>query len=604
MHLVMSLRKVFLGIVASMAVFCTTPYQLIAQDESPSWEELRAHPYPEWFRDAKLGIFVHWGIYSVPAYSGKEQYAEWFLRGLQLDEPLRVDFMRENFGSDFTYRDFAPLFKAELFDPDEWAHLFSNAGARYVVLVSKHHDGYALWPSQYAPDWNSVHVGPERDLVGDLTNAVRSVGLRMGLYYSLAEWNNPLHRWYADPPDSIGTYVEQHMIPQFKELISAYRPHVLFTDGEWLNSAEQWHARELIHWYFETVGPNAIVNDRWGGGSNIGFRTPEYSAGIVETERPWAEVRGLGRSFGLNRNESLDAYMTPNELIERFARAVAAGGGLILNVGPKADGQIPLLQQERLMQLGEWLGVNGAAIYGSRPWTRTGEERDVTLERIDAAIDFDWVRNSPGRPIREDDFSAAWAGFIEVPTTGSYSFDAEADDHARVWIDGELVFEKWEERGAGSGEQAGRSVALESGRRYPIRIDYYEKELQASVRLFWESDNLPREVIPSDFLFTSSEAGAVHGLNAVYGSKWQHLAYTTKNDTLFAITFEWPDVELAVPIPEPDEGTAVYLLGHDGELPWRFENDTVFVDLSGVAYSEVPGQWAWTVGFGGYLNQN
>lgn len=123
----------------------------------------------------------------------------------------------------------------------------------------------------------------------------------MGLYFSLAEWTNPLHRWYTDPPESIGPYVEQHMIPQFEELISACRPEVLFTDGEWLNTAEQWHARELIGWYFDTVGPDAVVNDRWGAGSDIGFLTPEYSSGIEETERPWTEVRGLGRSFGLNR---------------------------------------------------------------------------------------------------------------------------------------------------------------------------------------------------------------------------------------------------------------------------------------------------------------
>ena len=148
-----------------------------AQDPSPasgpSWEELRARPFPQWFQDAKLGIFVHWGVYSVPAYSGKEQYGEWFLRGLQEGDTLRTQFMAEHFGEDFEYRDFAPLFNAELFDSDEWAQLFRRSGARYVVLVSKHHDGYALWPSRYSPGWNSLEVGPRRDLVGELTFAVR-----------------------------------------------------------------------------------------------------------------------------------------------------------------------------------------------------------------------------------------------------------------------------------------------------------------------------------------------------------------------------------------------------------------------------------------------
>ena len=113
----------------------------VAAQDAPTWEALRARPYPEWFLDAKLGIFIHWGVYSVPAYSGKEDYAEWFVRGLQVGDTLRTRFLRENYGPDFEYRDFAPLFRAELFDPAEWADLFRRAGARYVVLVSKHHDG-------------------------------------------------------------------------------------------------------------------------------------------------------------------------------------------------------------------------------------------------------------------------------------------------------------------------------------------------------------------------------------------------------------------------------------------------------------------------------
>jgi len=396
---------------------------------SPTWKKLRARPYPAWFLDAKLGIFIHWGVYSVPAYSGKEDYAEWFVRGLQLGDTLRTRFLRENYGPDFRYRDFAPLFKAELFDPAEWADLFRRAGARYVVMVSKHHDGYALWPSRYSPAWNSFEVGPGRDLVGELTDAVRKAGLRMGLYYSLAEWNHPLHRWYTDPPDSVGRYVREYMIPQFKEVVSRYRPTVLFSDGEWLNTAEQWHARELIGWYYDTVGPDAIVNDRWGAGSDIGFKTPEYSAGLQLTDRPWAEVRGLGRSFGLNRNEKLEAYLTPEELVLAFVRAVAGGGGMILNVGPGADGQIPLLQQERLLQLGAWLQVNGDAIYGARPWMKSGESREVILERVDPAIDFDWVRNGPGRPIREDEFAATWTGFGFAKDEGRYCYAVDISSH-------------------------------------------------------------------------------------------------------------------------------------------------------------------------------
>jgi len=465
-------------------------------------------------------------------------------------------------------------------------------------MVSKHHDGYALWPSAYSPGWNSVDVGPERNLVGELTYAVRKAGLRMGLYYSLAEWNHPLHRWYTDPPDSIGPYVEQHMIPQFKELVEAYRPDVLFADGEWSNSAEQWHARELISWYFDTVGPDAVVNNRWGAGSDIGFLTPEYSAGLEVTDRPWTEVRGLGRSFGLNRNEPLEAYMSPDELVRRFVTAVAAGGGMILNVGPQADGQIPLVQQERLLQLGRWLDQNWEAVYGSRPWEKTGEDREVTLERVDPTIDFDWVRNTPGKPISEDHFSVTWTGYLQPRFTEAYTFDAEADDGIRVWLDDRLVLDQWDETPAE--EAPATIVRLEADRKYPIRVEYREDDVNAWVRLFWSSPSQEREILPRGRLYSSSRRIRADGLQGLYRSPERSMAYTQKDGDLFAIFFEWPDRELALPLSPPPTDLEIRLLGLDGALPWRARGDTVYVDLSGIPFQEIPGQWAWTLCLEGY----
>ncbi len=565
--------------------------------ESASWETLRARPYPAWFTDAKLGIFIHWGVYSVPAYSGPEDYAEWFYRGLQTGDSLRIRFMRDRYGGDFRYEDFAPLFRAELFDPDEWAELFRRSGARYVVLVSKHHDGYALWPSAYARGWNSVDVGPGRDLVGDLTEAVRAVGLRMGLYYSLGEWTNELHRWYTDPPESIGPYVDRHMVPQFKELVEAYRPDLIFSDGEWLNSAEQLRSRDMIGWYFDAIGPDAVVNDRWGAGSDIGFRTPEYSAGIQMTDRPWAEVRGVGRSFGYKRNEKLDAYMTPEALVHFFAASVAGGGGMILNVGPKADGQIPLLQQERLSQLGRWLAVNGEAIYGSRPWWKAGEHREATLERVDPTIDFHWNRNGPGDPIREDDFTAEWRGYLEPPLTGDYTFSASADDAVRAWVDGRLVVDEWNEDEDGA---AGSTIRLVGGLRVPVRVEYREEKVMASVKFEWTGPEGETEVVPQTHLYSAADGREADGLAATYRSTRQYLAYTRKGNDLFAITFAWPDGALELPIPEPPADTRITLLGHDGDLPWSYGSDALRIDLTDIPPHDIPGQWAWTVRLEGY----
>lgn len=575
---------------------------LYGQEEAPTWEALRARPYPQWFEDAKLGVFIHWGIYSVPAYSGKEQYAEWFLRGLQTGDTLRTNFMDRVYGEDFEYRDFAPMFKAELFDPAEWAGLFHRAGARYVLLVSKHHDGYCLWPSEYAEGWNSMDVGPRRDLVGELTNAVRAEGLRMGLYYSLAEWNNPLYSWYNDPEEKVHRYVDEYMIPQFKELIGTYEPSVLFTDGEWSHPAETWRARELISWYYDTVGPEAIVNNRWGHGSDIGFLTPEYSAGLEVKERPWAEVRGLGRSFALNRNESLDAYMTPEELVHFFAKAVAHGGGVIINVGPKADGQIPLLQQERLIQLGEWLEINGEAIYGSEAWKKPAEQRPVTMERVDPAIDFNWVRNTPGRPILEDNFSATWTGFIQPRYSEEYLFEAEADDYVRVYVNGELVVDKWDRESSGpesnvmeseTGGSAGGRIRLEAGRKYPIQVEYREETQNAHVRLFWSSDSRPREIVPQSRLFSEVGQTKADGLLGVYASLQPYLVYTVNNDNLYAISLEWPGDTLTLSPGLEQAPYRVSLLGREGELPWRYENGELHIDLSELGYAEVPGKYAW-----------
>lgn len=581
-----------------------------SQDSAYTWEALRERPYPQWFKDAKLGVFIHWGIYSVPSYGGAESYGEWFLRGIQTGAKTRLDFMKKNYGSDFQYKDFAPLFKAELFDADEWAEIFRGSGAGYIVMVSKHHDGYCLWPSKYAPAWNSMENGPGRDFVGELGEAVRKKGLKFGLYYSLPEWNSSLHAWYTDPPDSIGRYVEEHMIPQFRELIGTYKPELVFTDGEWFNSAEQWHARELISWYFDQVGNEAIVNDRWGQGADIGFLTPEYSSGGLQTSRPWAEVRGLGRSFGLNRNEKLSAYMSSTELIQLFVRTVANGGGLIINVGPAADGQIPLLQQERLRDLGNWININQEAIYGASAHSVTGQEKAVTLKRVDPRVDFDWVRNTPGYPVVEDNFTATWTGFLKTDVTETVTISAKADDGIRVYLNEKLLLDQWETLPGENNSEAMRNnpaaktdgkVKLVAGKFYPIKIEYHEKQQNASVSLSWEGNSFEQQIIPRQNLFTDSLQSKGNGLNAEYTSMRQHIAFTTNKGNLYAITFEWPEQFLELLLAAPHAETKISLIGRDGYLPWTYEENKLKIDISGVKFSEMKNCSAWTFKIENYL---
>ena len=559
-----------------LAFFCL---RLSAQVQ-PTWESINGRGYPQWFTDAKLGIFIHWGVYSVPAYASLEGYAEWYYRGLMTNDDRKA-FQERVYGKDFRYEDFAPRWKAELWNPDEWAELFQKSGAKYVLLVSKHHDGFCLWPSEYAPGWNSVEVGPHRDICGELTEAVRKKGLKMGFYYSLPEWTSPLHRWYEDPDENITEYVDTHMIPQFKELIAKYKPTILFTDGEWRNTAEQWHATELISWYYNTVGSDAIVNDRWGSGQQHGFRTPEYSAGITLTDRPWAECRGLGRSFGLNRNEPLENYLTSDELIRHFAVLVAAGGGMTLNVGPAADGKIPLLQQERLLDLGKWLETNGEAIYSTRPYKKFYEMKPVKVERTDQAIDFDWKRNSPDPTISCDHFKAHWQG-VFTSDNDTYTFEIDADDYAKLVIDGKTVIA--DTRQANTGK-----TRLAQG-QHDIEVFYEEDELEATIALYWSSKKMEKQIMKG---FQMGAMLPTMGLKATYSCEQPSICYTQGKDALYAIALDYPEDQLVLNIDEPALNMKVRLLGTVKDLPWTYKDGQLFIETSGLKHSDLRSTAAW-----------
>ncbi len=570
---------------------------LMAQVQ-PTWESINQRGYPQWFSDAKLGIFIHWGVYSVPAFASNEGYAEWYYRGLQTDDGERKAFQERVYGDDFQYEDYAPLFKAELWNPDEWAELFEKSGAKYVLLVSKHHDGYCLWPSQYAPNWNTMDIGPHRDICGELTEAVRARGLKMGFYYSLPEWTSPLHRWYESPDDSITEYVDTHMIPQFKELVNRYKPSILFTDGEWRNSAEQWHARELISWYYNTIGDEAIVNDRWGDGGQHGFRTPEYSAGITLTDRPWAECRGLGRSFGLNRNEPLSNYLSSDELIRHFATLVAAGGGMTLNVGPAADGKIPLLQQERLIDLGKWLETNGEAIYGTRPYKKFYEMKTITVNRVDPKIDFDWTRNSPDPSISCDHFQTHWQGVFYVKEKGKYTFEAEVDDNIRLVIDGQTVMDYNPTKAAEQQSDAqeatnfmstSATIKLDAG-QHEIEVFYEERDVNALVKLYWSSKKMSKQIVDG---FVTGDFVFCEGLNATYTCEQPWICYTQSNEALYAIALEFPEKQLALNIDKPAETMQVTLLGCDKVLPWEYRDGQLIINTSSLSYSDLKSTAAW-----------
>jgi len=395
-----------------------------------TWESVGTHRVPGWYDDAKLGIFIHWGLYSVPGWAPRvpdiqqllvedgpkrmlreSPYAEWYRNSMQIKGSPTHEYHARVYGQDYPYDNFVRTFDdaSSRADLDAIADLCQTAGARYVVLTTKHHDGFALWPSAVPhPVKGDYHA--QRDLVGDLTEAVRARRMRMGLYYSGGyDWpyNDAVLTTAADavlaaPQDP--SYVE-YVTAHYRELIDRYQPSVLWNDISWPRDPR---LPELFAHYYNTV-EDGVINDRWkepglarnkvsdavvrGVGAAVqalwqfiperrkhltfatpkhcDFRTPEYEALRTVTTRKWELAQGVGHSFGANRHEQPEDIISETDLIQCFCDVVAKNGNLLLGVGPRPDGTIPELQQAPLRALGAWLGANAEAIYGSRPWLVT-----------------------------------------------------------------------------------------------------------------------------------------------------------------------------------------------------------------------------------------
>ncbi|MFN7992656.1 MAG: alpha-L-fucosidase [Bryobacteraceae bacterium] len=402
------------GIPPAAAENRSGPYQ-------PTSESLRRHKVPVWFEDAKFGIFVHWGVYSVPAYH------EWYVAFISpkagfgflfggppfnanqgnLPDALyksrivedAVKYHAANWGADFPYDDFIPMFKAEKFDPAAWADLFRDAGARYVVLTAKHGDEFALWPTQFTHR-NAMETGPHRDLAGDLAKAVRHNGIKMGFYH-----NTTYTFWDSRYP---GRDWVDYMNHSIEELVDRYRPSILWgdvTEGpvkSWDNKAlpaDYWNSKQVLaYFYNHSEDPAEVVaNDRWGldaDGRMVGdYRTPERTQVASLTKEKWEECDSLDpTSWGYNRRLKDYEYMTPNQVVDYLVDIVSKNGNLLLNIGPRADGTIPEIMQHTLREVGLWLRVNGEAIYGSHYWEpyRDGDVRFTRKGDTLYAIALEW----------------------------------------------------------------------------------------------------------------------------------------------------------------------------------------------------------------------
>lgn len=365
---------------------------LSAPPEGPfeeNWESIQTHyQVPQWFRDAKFGIFMHWGLYAVPAHG-----SEWYVRYMYGGNQGVMNWHTQNFGplDKFGYKDFIPKFTAAKWDPDAWAELFRKAGAKYVVPTAEHHDGFSLWDSGLNR-FNAAKMGPKRDLIGDLAKAVRAKGLKYGVSnHSMEHFNfipvNPTSdqtdpQWAefyhtADRSDAERERFNELWVKKNWELIDKYQPDMLWFDNG-LNGRQFDKVKLQVAAYYYNRATE------WGKDVSLSTKSTAYLFGSIrDYERQgrilpreiksfaWQVDDPIGEKFGYNTD--VKGYKPAALLVRRLVDTVSMGGNYLLNLSPDAEGVIDQDQQERLLAMGKWLEVNGEAIYGTRPWTRYGE---------------------------------------------------------------------------------------------------------------------------------------------------------------------------------------------------------------------------------------
>jgi alpha-L-fucosidase len=368
----------------------------------PDWESLQKFEAPEWYRDAKFGIFIHWGVYSVPAFGN-----EWYPRSMY--QPGTAEFKHHlaTYGPQdkFGYKDFVPMFKADRFEPAAWAELFKKSGAQYVVPVAEHHDGFAMYDSGVS-DWTAAKMGPHRDIIGELGKAVRVAGLHFGVSSHRVEHNfflgvgraiqsdindpqyaafyGPAHNWMSNkwgtPLDGDFTYVSQawadDWLARSAELVEKYHPDIVYFDW-WIGQASiRPNLERFASFYYNR---SLKYGDHIGVINYKDYAMNEHAA-VLDLERgqlgeirslPWQTDTSISnRSWGYIKD---DTFKSADFVVHQLIDIVSKNGNLLMNIGPRSDGTIPEEVQHALLDVGDWLKINGEAIYGTRPWKSFGE---------------------------------------------------------------------------------------------------------------------------------------------------------------------------------------------------------------------------------------
>jgi len=371
----------------------------------PSLASLSKHEAPMWWKDSKFGIFIHWGLYSVPGFAPTEYmwserenvdnatwyknhpYAEWYMNTYRIKGSPSREFHKKHFGKESYLDAFVPRFNQAIseWEPKNMAALFKSAGAKYAVLTSKHHDGFTLWPSNVPNPYRPAeYTHIERDLVGELGKAIKHSGMKYGLYYSGGlDWSFPgsldgkckdcSYRPQKPKDDEeYSNYATSHLY----ELMERYKPCILWNDINFPDYEKNERLYEVFaHFYSKVCPGHGIVNNRWQikNGFNGDYLTPEYEVqDVVNSTQPWETIRGIGFSFGYNRNEGEKETMASVDIVKMLVDIVSKGGNLLLDVGPLPNGSISAIQERRLRDLGAWMAINSEGIYHTRPFLPDG----------------------------------------------------------------------------------------------------------------------------------------------------------------------------------------------------------------------------------------
>lgn len=363
-----------------------------------TWESLQQYHVPRWYEDIKFGIFIHWGVYSVPAFG-----SEWYSRNMYIQGSKEFEHHIKTYGAhkDFGYKDFIPMFKAEKFNAKEWIALFKKAGAQYVMPVAEHHDGFQMYDSGLS-EWNAKNMGPKRDVFGELTSECIKAGLKnCASSHRIEHWffmghgkefdsdiKEPLKRgdfyWPAmKEPDYYDAYSEPAPDNEFLEdwlcrcceIVDKYRPEIMYFDWWIMHNSVKPYLRKFAAYYYNRAdewGREVVINYKHDAFA-FGTAVPDIERGQFAGAKPyiWQSDTAVAKnSWCYTENND---YKTPSQIICDLADIVSKNGRLLLNIGPKADGTIPYEDREILLGIGRWLEVNGEAVYGSRPWRYPAE---------------------------------------------------------------------------------------------------------------------------------------------------------------------------------------------------------------------------------------